>query len=256
MSYWAPEQGWQRPCEHWASNHFVASLFFSSGFCSSDDESSDRPPITLKLSTEHHNTHVQGGKTHTHLYHKHWCDVKIQKLSFCTFSRRWQRLVNADSREWRGHALLACWHGDGGVWGGEVCVRGGRGEWLHDPGETHRNDLSVAAFKMNPQNWQTSLKGEKWIMGNILHHSCPSGSVQCENFVFIRTSFVTECLCVRNAQKHRIVSWCCCDVIPVFSLCVSVVRVVSVLAARDLYGFIRGQRPTQLHLLLLQTDRR
>ncbi|XP_063320170.1 PHD finger protein 20-like isoform X1 [Pelmatolapia mariae] len=29
------------------------------GFCSSDDESSDRPPITLKLSTEHHNTHMQ-----------------------------------------------------------------------------------------------------------------------------------------------------------------------------------------------------
>ncbi|XP_030588685.1 PHD finger protein 20-like isoform X2 [Archocentrus centrarchus] len=29
------------------------------GFCSSDDENSDRPPITLKLSTEHHDAHVQ-----------------------------------------------------------------------------------------------------------------------------------------------------------------------------------------------------
>uniref|UniRef100_A0A3Q3K5V4 C2H2-type domain-containing protein n=2 Tax=Monopterus albus TaxID=43700 RepID=A0A3Q3K5V4_MONAL len=30
-----------------------------SGLCSSDDESSDRPPITLKLSAGHHNTHSQ-----------------------------------------------------------------------------------------------------------------------------------------------------------------------------------------------------
>lgn len=164
--------------------------------------------------------------------------------------QRWQQRVEKT----RPPGLLARRRRSVRWWG--VCARWTRRMTSWSRWDTHRNDLSVAAFKTNPQNWQTNLKGEKWIMGNILHHSCPSGSVQCENFVFIRTCFVTEGLCVKNAQKHRIVSWCCCDVIPVFSLCVSVVRVVSVLAARDLYGFIRGQRPTQLHLLLLQTDRR
>ena len=88
---------------------------------------------------------------------------------------------------------------------------------------------------------------------------------------------VLHSVTVGGAKSHkiRLCAWCCCGVVcfcrgtvllrfllviqrhlTPSCLCLSVVWVVFVLAARHLYGFIRRQRPTQLHLLLLQTYRR
>lgn len=43
------------------STAVINSFCLLSGLCSSDDENSDRPPITLKLSSRHDSTGTQGG---------------------------------------------------------------------------------------------------------------------------------------------------------------------------------------------------
>lgn len=117
--------------------------------------------------------------------------------------RQW--LVDTDGRERRGSVLAYC-YGNGGVWGGEVCVRGGGGERLHDPGNTHNRGLF---------NSVSVIKGGAHI-----------------------------CFTCTDARMD----------LSLFKSFLFVVRIVSVLAAWYLYGFIWRQRPSQLHLLLLQTQ--
>lgn len=108
----------------------------------------------LDWTSEH--THARWENTHT-LISQTLIRCKNSKTEFLLFQstmaaigQRWQQRAERT----RPPGLLARRRRSVRWWG--VCARWTRRMTSWSRWDTHRNDLSVAAFKMNPQNWQTS----------------------------------------------------------------------------------------------------